>query len=98
MFSLGPRHAANHCRVSTLLSDVNDPLIYVATIDLDSHADTCTLSANFRVISYTEKECNVNGVLIVQAGTAYTHPDIGETIILVVNQGFYMGDIYTSKG
>jgi hypothetical protein len=33
---------------------------------------------------------------MVQAGTAYSHPKTGETIILVVNQGLYMGDMLKS--
>jgi hypothetical protein len=39
----------------------------------------------------------VDGIPVVQAGTAYTHPETGETVILVVNQGLYMGDMLNSS-
>ena len=71
-------------------------------MELDSHADTCTLGANFRVVAYTEKVCNVQpyhpdyqaqlDIPIVQAATVYTDPDTGESFILIINQGLYMGD------
>jgi hypothetical protein len=69
---------------------------------LDSHANTCTLGANFRAIAYTEKVCNVqpyhpdnqaqSDAPIVQAVMVYMDPDTGESFILVINQGPYMGD------
>jgi hypothetical protein len=69
--------------------------------ELDSHADTCTVGANFRIISVSEKSCNVTPYHpkykaikicpIVQAGTAYTDPDTGITYILVINQAFHVG-------
>ncbi len=71
-------------------------------LDLDSHADTSVIGANCRIISFTNKSCQVatyhpdypamNDVPIVQAGAAYDDPDTGETIILVINQGLYLGD------
>jgi hypothetical protein len=66
-------------------------------MELDSHANTCTLGANFRVIAHTDKSCNVTpyhpeyqtqlDVPIVQAATAYTDPQTGDSYILIINQG-----------
>jgi hypothetical protein len=71
-------------------------------IELDSHADTSVIGNNCRVISYTDKTCQVapyhpdydsmQDVPIVQAGTAYDNPDTGETLILIINQGLYFGE------
>jgi hypothetical protein len=75
-------------------------------VELNSHADACTIGANCTVITYTEKTCNVTPyrpeyqalqeILIVQAATAYTNPETGETYILVINQELYMGDALPS--
>lgn len=71
-------------------------------IELDSHGDTSVIGNNCRVISYTDKTCQVapyhptydamQDIPIVQAGTAYDDPNTGETIILIINQGFFFGD------
>jgi hypothetical protein len=71
-------------------------------IELDSHADTSVIGNNCRVISYTDKTCQVapyhphydsmQDIPIVQAGTAYDDPNTGETMILIINQGLYFGD------
>ena len=71
-------------------------------IELDSHADTSVIGNNCRVISYTDKTCQVapyhpdydsmQDVPIVQAGTAYDNPETGETLILIINQGLYFGE------
>jgi hypothetical protein len=71
-------------------------------IELDSHADTSVIGNNCRVISYTDKTCQVapyhpnydsmEDIPIVQAGTAYDNPNTGETVILIINQGLYFGD------
>jgi hypothetical protein len=80
----------------------NSPREFHGFIELDSHADTCTVGANFKVTAYTEKTCSVTpyhpkyksmqDVPIVQAATAYTDPDSGETYMLIVNQALYIGD------
>ncbi len=70
--------------------------------ELDSHADTCTVGANFRAIAYTEKSCSVapfhpqyqsmQDIQTVQAATAYTDTESGETFILIINQALYLED------
>ena len=70
---------------------------------LDSHADTTCIGRNFRVISHTDKVCEVfpyhpgyesiQEAPIVQAAMAYDDPDSGETFILVVNQCLHLGDM-----
>jgi hypothetical protein len=71
-------------------------------LDVDTHANTCTVRANCRIISVSEQTCNVapyhpkyrsiQNCPIVQAGTAYTDPDTGITYILVINQAIYIED------
>jgi hypothetical protein len=75
---------------------------YRGMMELDSHADTCTLGANVRAIAYTEMVCSVlpyhpgyqaqSDVPVVQAVTTYTDQETGESYILVINQALYMGD------
>ena len=74
----------------------------VGTIELDSHADTTVFGRNFLVISYTGRECDVlpytdtyesvKGVPIVTAATAWTCQDTGQTYILILHEGLWMGD------
>jgi hypothetical protein len=71
-------------------------------IEMDSHADTIVCGANCAIIHFTGKECDVmpytdtyeaiKSVPIVKAGTAYSHPETGETFILVFNEAIWMGD------
>jgi hypothetical protein len=71
-------------------------------IELDTHADTSLAGANCKVIAYTEqmvevspyhpKDEGIKNVPIVQAGTAYDHPESGESYILILNQALYLGD------
>jgi hypothetical protein len=71
-------------------------------VELDIHADTVCLGHNFRVIAQTDRVCEVSpyhpdyppitGMPIMQAATAYDDPDSGETVILIVNQGIYLGE------
>jgi hypothetical protein len=89
-------HSSHHVRrtshvshVSTLSQKRVDGS-YSGMMELDSHADTCTLGANFRVVAYTEKVCNVQpyhpdyqaqlDIPIVQAATVYTDPNTGESL------------------
>lgn len=56
-------------------------------VDLGTHADTCTIGANFCITAYTEMSCNVtpyhpkyesiDNCPIVQAATAYTDEETG---------------------
>jgi hypothetical protein len=72
-------------------------------LELDSHADTCTAGKNARVLSYSNKVCEVSpyhpqykamqNVPIAQMGVAYTHPDSGITYILVLNQALYVREL-----
>jgi hypothetical protein len=76
-------------------------------IDLDTHADTSCIGSDCRVIAYTEKTCEVTpfhpgydsiqDVPIVQAATAYTCPETGQTYILIINQALYMGDTLSTS-
>jgi uncharacterized membrane protein YgcG len=87
--------------IAKIASQRNNPTVG-EYLDLDSHADTSVIGANCRIISYTDKSCQVapyhpdyavmKDIPIVQAGTAFDDPNTGETIILVINQGLYFGD------
>ena len=75
----------------------------VGTMELDSHADTTVFGRNFLVISYTGRECDVSpytdnydsvkGVPIVTAATAWTCQESGQTFILIIHEGLWMGDM-----
>ena len=64
-------------------------------IELDSHADTIVCGRNCLVLEYTGRECDVSpytdayesikNIPIVQAATAWTSKETGETYILVFN-------------
>jgi hypothetical protein len=89
-------------RMASQPSSNNSSLEIGEYIKLDSHADTSIIGNNCRVISYTDKTCQVmpyhpnydsmQDIPIVQAGTAYDNPNTGETVILIINQGLYFGD------
>jgi len=74
-----------------------------STLELDSHADTCTVGSNCRIISYTAKNCHVSpyhpqykaieNVPIVQAGVTYVHPETGLKYILIINQALYIKEL-----
>lgn len=73
----------------------------IANCEMDSHADTCVAGPNFVVDEYTGENCDVTpysneyqpitGVPIVNASTAYTNPETGETLILRFNQVLWYG-------
>jgi hypothetical protein len=73
----------------------------IARCEMDSHADTCVAGPNFVVDEYTGENCDVTpysnkyqpimGVPIVNASTAYTNPETGETVILRFNQVLWYG-------
>jgi hypothetical protein len=100
----GHTRSASYLSCVSALSheNINNSEGYLGMMELDSHANTCTLGANFCAIAYTEKACNVqlyhpdyqaqSDVPIVQAAMVYTDPDTGESFILVINQGLNMGD------
>ena len=72
-----------------------------ARCELDSHADTCVAGPNFIIDEYTGEHCDVTpysneykpitDVPIVNASTAYTNPDTGETLVLRFNQVLWYG-------
>ena len=69
---------------------------------IDTHADISVAGANFVVLEYTGKECDVSpyrddytpihNVPIVHAATAWQSHQTGQTYILVVNEALWMGD------
>ena len=73
----------------------------VAHCELDSHANTCVAGPNFQIDEYTGEHCNVTpystdyqplkDIPIVNASTAYTDPDSGETSFLQLNQVLWYG-------
>ena len=73
----------------------------VARCELDSHADTCFVGPNFQLDEYTGEVCDVTpyasdyqpltNIPIVNATTAYTNDDTGETILLRFHQILWCG-------
>jgi hypothetical protein len=77
-----------------------DPVF--ARCELDTHADTCALGRNFTPLSFTGRVCDVSpyssehyesqrNVPIIAGATAYTSQETGQTYILVVNEGLWLG-------
>jgi len=73
-----------------------------ARCELDTHADTCALGRNFVPLSYTGRVCNVSpynleqyesekNVPIISGATAYTCQNSGQTFILVIHEGLWLG-------
>lgn len=71
-------------------------------VELDTHADTCVLGANFVILHYTGRVCDVSpyspeypsiqNVPIVTGATAWTSPETTETFILVIHEALWMAD------
>ena len=67
--------------------------------ELDTNADTCCLSTNFVVLSYTTRSADVyaydtsikpkENIPIVSGATAYDGSVTGDTFILIVNEDLY---------
>lgn len=80
----------------------NQNMVHYGRIELDSHADTIVCGKNCIVLEFTGRECDVSpytdaydsikNVPIVQAATAWTSEETGETVILVFNEALWMGD------
>jgi hypothetical protein len=91
-----------HVGKRTLSSTQRRGTIVQSQIEMDSHADTTVCGGNCSIIYYTGKQCDVTpytdayeaikSVPIVRAGTAYDHPETGETFIIVFNEAIWMGD------
>ena len=70
-------------------------------IELDSHADTIVAGANYIIMEYTGKACDVSpyrgdyksvtNISIVHAATAWQSPHTGQTYILVFHEVLWMG-------
>jgi hypothetical protein len=85
------------------LSKINTSKGPEGHIESDTHADTCTAGENSRILSYSNKVCQISpyhpqyeallDIPIVQAAVAYTHPETGITYILVMNQALYIKDL-----
>jgi hypothetical protein len=84
-----------------VLASVTGETVY-ARCEFDTHADTCALGRNFVPLYYTGRVCDVSpynadhyesekDVPIIAGGTAYTCQDSGQTYILVVNEGLWLG-------
>ena len=71
-------------------------------LELDSHADTCVAGSNCLYISSTGRSVTVSGfsselapisnIDVATVATAYTSPENGRTIILIINECLYFGD------
>jgi hypothetical protein len=92
------RHAGY---VSRVVSSINVEPVF-AHCELDTHADTCALGANFVPLFFTGRVCDVSpynsnhyesekDVPIISGGMAYTCQESGQTYILVINEGLWLG-------
>lgn len=69
--------------------------------ECDSNADTCCAGTNFIIMQYSGRTADVypydssyepiRGVPIVSAATAWTNPNTGETVILIIHECLYYG-------
>ena len=94
------RHQTN---VPRSISSISHNTTNTARCELDSHADTCALGANFVPLHFTGRVCDVSpynantysperDIQIVSAATAYTDQTSGQTYILVINEGLWFGE------
>jgi hypothetical protein len=78
----------------------------VGFAELDTHADTTCVGVDCRILSVTDQVCQVlpyhkgyqpfDEVPIVQAATAYDHPETGITYNLIFNQALSIPDLETT--
>ena len=97
--SLHRRCVVSACCVRFVASVNIEPVF--ARCELDSHADTCALGRNFIPLSYTGRVCDVSpynqsyqpekNVPIITGATAYTCQHTGQTYILIINEGLWLG-------
>ena len=74
---------------------------HMVKCELDSHADTCILGSNIKMIELTGEVVDVvpyheeyeakKDVPIISAAMAWTHPDTGEMFILDYHQALWYG-------
>jgi hypothetical protein len=95
---------SNHCIAEMFLLrvvSVNFEPVFVHC-ELNTHADTCALGRNFTPLSFTGRICDVSpyssehyesekNVPIITGATAYTCQESGQTYILVINEGLWLG-------
>ena len=84
-----------HVGISKVSLQSRGYVLYIH-IELDSHYDTILCGNNCIIMNYTGKNCDVSPytnaheaikiVPIVQAATAYTNPETGETKILILDE------------
>ena len=92
------------CSVKSIITTVHVSTLQRKTfggVEMDTHADTCTLGCNFvklqdtmqtvSVLPYNNKYEVVNDVPVVTAATAIQLHPTGKTVILVVNQSLWFG-------
>jgi hypothetical protein len=95
--------ANRHRMVSTIgTNTVSDVVAGTeARCEMDSHADTCVAGPNFVIDEFTGEHCDVTpysdeytpitDVPIVNASTAYTDLETGQTLFLRFNQVLWYG-------
>jgi hypothetical protein len=74
---------------------------------MDTHADTCVLGPNFKILHYTGRECDVlpytevfesvKSVPIVSSATAWTDENTGVTYFLLSDEGLWMPDTVSAS-
>ena len=95
------RAAVELCSLRVVAS-VTDTETVFARCEMDTHADTCALGRNFIPLSYTGRVCDVSpynaeayeserNVPIVTGATAYQCQESGQTYILLINEGLWLG-------
>jgi len=92
---------AHHHIGATCTHSTPNPTIIEANTEIDNHADTCCLGANFLPLFFTGKICDISPFLesmpfamdieICSGATAYDDPN-GNTIILIINEALWMGN------
>jgi hypothetical protein len=95
--SLSRTKAGQHTSVISRVSSA----VVEAPCEMDSHADTCVLGRNFRLLHYTGRVCDVTAytdeytpekdIPIVTAATIYQSEMTGELYLLIVNEGLWFG-------
>ena len=94
------RHTSTSHRI---LSSISHRKTHLGRCELDSPADTCALGANFVPLHLKGRVCDVapynadtyspeRDAPIVSAATAYTNQQSGQTHILIIHDGLWLGE------
>jgi len=99
---LASHRTTHHCPdyMFRVVSSIHVEPVF-AHCELDTHADTCALGANFTPLLFTGRVCDVSpynsnhyesekDVPIISGGTAYTCQESGQTYILIINEGLWL--------